>query len=278
MGAALARYQDVIDTPKLGGGKKIDAWMEKARISSFYGDTAACDANLSSALKLASDSAGGGDWDRRNRLQVYQALQFLLHRDFAQAAKLLLDGVATFSCTEVCTYPEFLTYAVLTNLLHLPRPVLHAKVLNAPELLGTNDADVKLALKLAQALYDCHYGLYLQTLIQVESLLLKDRYLFPHASYWMREMHILGYKQFLDAYSSVTIEAMAKAFGVSPTFIDAYASRYIAENRLSAKIDKFGGVIVTNRPDHKNAQYRDMIKKGDVLLNRIQKLARVVDL
>jgi 26S proteasome regulatory subunit N7 len=95
--AALARYQDVIDTPKLGGGKKIDAWMEKARIASFYGDTAGCDAHLAAALKLANDSAGGGDWDRRNRLKVYQALQFLLHRDFAQASKLLLDGVATFS-------------------------------------------------------------------------------------------------------------------------------------------------------------------------------------
>jgi 26S proteasome regulatory subunit N7 len=167
---------------------------------------------------------------------------------------------------------------VLTNLLHLSRPVLHAKILNAPELLGTNDVDVQLVLKLTQALYDCHYKEYLQTLLKVEALLLKDRYLFPHATYWMREMHILGYKQFLDAYSSVAIEAMAGAFGVSPAFIDAYVSRYIAENRLSAKIDKYGGVIVTNRPDHKNAQYRDMIQKGDLLLNRIQKLARVVDL
>jgi 26S proteasome regulatory subunit N7 len=71
---------------------------------------------------------------------------------------------------------------------------------------------------------------------------------------------------------------MATAFGVSTDFIDHHASRYIASNRLSAKIDKFGGVIVTNRPDEKNAQYRDMIQKGDLLLNRIQKLARVLDL
>jgi 26S proteasome regulatory subunit N7 len=276
--SALGRYQDVIDTPKLGGGKKIDAYMEKARVASFYGDVAGCDAHLASAVKLAADSAGGGDWDRRNRLKAYQALQFLLHRDFAQASKLLLDGVATFSSAEICTYAEFLTYAVLTNLLHLPRPVLHAKILNAPELLGTTDPDVQLVLKLAQALYDCHYKLYLQTLLQVEDLLLKDRYLFPHAPYWMRELHILGYRQFLDAYSSVTIQAMADAFGVSPAFVDSCSSRYIAENRLSAKIDKYGGVIVTNRPDHKNAQYRDMIQKGDLLLNRIQKLARVVDL
>jgi len=31
------------------------------------------------------------------------------------------------------------------------------------------------------------------------------------------------------------------------------------------------------RPDNKNALYQDTIKKGDVLLNRIQKLSKVID-
>ena len=115
-------------------------------------------------------------------------------------------------------------------------------------------------------------------MVDVEEVLLQDRYLEPHAAFWMRELHILAYKQFLDAYQSVTLQAMADAFGVSTDFIYYHASRFIAANRLSAKIDKYGGVIVTNRPDLKNAQYREMIQKGDLLLNRIQKLARVVDL
>lgn len=36
------------------------------------------------------------------------------------------------------------------------------------------------------------------------------------------------------------------------------------------------GVIETTRPDTKNAQYASVIKQGDVLLNKIQKLSRVV--
>jgi len=115
-------------------------------------------------------------------------------------------------------------------------------------------------------------------MVDVEHVLLEDRFLHPHAAYWMRELHILAYKQFLDSYQSVTLTAMAEAFGVSTDFIDYHASRFIAANRLTAKIDKYGGVIVTARPDLKNAQYREMIQKGDLLLNRIQKLARVVDL
>ena len=71
---------------------------------------------------------------------------------------------------------------------------------------------------------------------------------------------------------------MATSFGVGTGFLDAQLSRFIAAGRLTAKIDKFGGVVETNRPDSKNAQYQEMVQKGDVLLNRIQKLGRVVDL
>ena len=114
-------------------------------------------------------------------------------------------------------------------------------------------------------------------MVDVEDVLKRDRYLSVHAAYWMRELHLLAYKQFLDSYQSVTLAAMAEKFGVSVEFLDFHASQFIAAGRLSAKIDKFGGTIVTNRADYKNSQYRQVIQKGDALLNRIQKLARVVD-
>lgn len=47
-----------------------------------------------------------------------------------------------------------------------------------------------------------------------------DRYLHPHFRYYMREVRTVVYSQFLESYKSVTIEAMAKAFGVSVEFID----------------------------------------------------------
>ena len=37
------------------------------------------------------------------------------------------------------------------------------------------------------------------------------------------------------------------------------------------------GVIETTRPDAKNAQYQAAIKHGDLLLNRLQKLSKVID-
>jgi len=49
-------------------------------------------------LKHAEElCAGGGDWERKNRLRVYEAVFLLATRDLARAAALLLDSIATFT-------------------------------------------------------------------------------------------------------------------------------------------------------------------------------------
>jgi len=52
---------------------------------------------------------------------------------------------------------------------------------------------------------------------------------------------------------------------------------FIASGRVNAVIDKVGGIVETNRPDAKNAQYQAAIKQGDILLNKIQRLSRVIN-
>ena len=133
-------------------------------------------------------------------------------------------------------------------------------------------------IRLANTLYDCDYKAYLHTLVDVQPHLVADRYLQPHAGYLLRELHVLALRQFLDSYQSVTLESMAESFGVGTDFLDVQLSRFIAAGRLDAKIDKFGGQVETNRPDWKNARYQEVIQRGDLLLNRIQKLGRIVDL
>jgi 26S proteasome regulatory subunit N7 len=90
---------------------------------------------LPQAQKIATEG-GGGDWDRRNRLKVYRALSKMLSRDIKGAAGLLIDCIATFSCNEICSYQEFIVYAIMTNVLHLPRPELKEKILDGPEILS----------------------------------------------------------------------------------------------------------------------------------------------
>ncbi|RHY79958.1 hypothetical protein DYB30_007188 [Aphanomyces astaci] len=62
-----------------------------------------------------------------------------------------------------------------------------------------------------------------------------------------------------------------------PTMIFyAVITSVLSTSRVELK-KKVAGVIETNRPDAKNAQYQDTVKQGDALLNRIQKLARVIN-
>ena len=49
-----------------------------------------------------------------------------------------------------------------------------------------------------------------------------DRYLAPHFRFFMREVRAVAYAQFLESYKSVTLEAMARSFGVGTDFLDRY--------------------------------------------------------
>ena len=71
---------------------------------------------------------------------------------------------------------------------------------------------------------------------------------------------------------------MAETFGVSVDFLDAELARFISCGCLPAKVDKVANVVETNRPDDKSNKYQKIIKQGDILLNRIQQLARCVSI
>ncbi|KAL7493394.1 hypothetical protein ACHAWT_005943 [Skeletonema menzelii] len=271
---ALSAYEEVVALPKLSIGKKLDAYLEMTRVCSFWGDWKSMNETLTKAAKVIEK---GGDWDRRNRLKAYQAMSYLCSRDLKSASSLLLEGIATFSCMELCEYSEFIMYAIVTNLLYLKRTEVKKSIIDGSEILQVAK-DIPVVMQLANTLYDCDYKAYLHTLVDLQPHLVANRYLQPHAGYILRELHVLAFQQFLDSYQSVTLESMATSFGVGVEFLDLQLSRFIAAGRLTAKIDKYGGVVETNRPDWKNARYQEMIQKGDLLLNRIQKLGRVVDL
>ena len=131
---------------------------------------------------------------------------------------------------------------------------------------------------LVTSLYDCEYATFFAVLPELEALLLKDRYLAQHARFVIRELRVLVYTQFLEAYKTVTLASMAAAFGISVEFVDRELARFISVGRLNAKVDKVANVVETTRADQKSKKYQETIKSGDVLLNRIQQLARCVSI
>ncbi|XP_067683844.1 26S proteasome non-ATPase regulatory subunit 6-like [Haliotis asinina] len=255
-------------------GYRLDIVFHLIRLGLFYMDHDIITKNLEKAQSLIDE---GGDWDRRNRLKVYRGIYNMSIRDFKSAANLFLDTIATFTSYELMDYHMFVTYTVFCSMIALERPDLREKVVKGSEILEVLHSlpDVRSYLF---SLYDCHYGDFFRALAAVEELMKYDRYLYPHFRYYVREMRIMAYAQLLESYRSLTLDYMADAFGVTVDFMDRELARFIAAGRLHCKIDKVGGIVETNRPDSKNWQYQATIKQGDILLNRVQKLSRVINI
>lgn len=70
----------------------------------------------------------GGDWERKNRLKVYDGLYCMSTRNFKRAANLFLDSISTFTTYELFPYDTFIFYTVLTSIISLDRVSLKEKV------------------------------------------------------------------------------------------------------------------------------------------------------
>ena len=266
-------YDAILNKEKVGTSKKIDATMAKVRIALFSMDLPKLKDLLAEA-KTLNDK--GGDWDRRNRLKVYEAMYLMAVRDIKKATELLNSCIATFTCVEICSYNEFMFYALLTSVMNLSRIDLKKKVIENPQVISVIK-DVPNMKTMVDSIYECEYGAFFRILLDIHPRITNNRYIGQHTTYILRELRILAYSQFLEAYRSVMMSTMATSFGMSLELLDKELSHFIAAGRINAKIDKVGDVIETSRPDKKNAQYQETIKKGDALLNHIQKLVRVVE-
>jgi 26S proteasome regulatory subunit N7 len=110
----------------------------------------------SAQLKDFLEAPGGGDWERKNRLKVYEGLHAMATRDFKAAATLFLDSLSTFGATELCTYNDFVFYTVVTAIVALDRVALKQHVVDAPEILAVLGEMPHLELFL-NGLYTCKY-------------------------------------------------------------------------------------------------------------------------
>lgn len=268
---AVAVY-DGIPSKLISSGQKVDNAMAKAQLAFLFGDLKLAREQIDQAKEL---NEKGGDWDRRNRLKIYDAAHLMATREFSKAAALLLDCVATFTCVELFSYEDFVFYTVLTNLYALPRVPLGKRVVESPDILAVIDGIPHLG-ELLNSFFQCRYRAFFESLVGIDGAIRRDRYLGPHESFYVREVRVRAYGQYLESYKSVTIEGMSRTFGVTEAFLDRELARFIAAGRIPAKIDKVAGVIETTRPDSKTAHFDAVIKHGDVLLNRVQRYARVI--
>lgn len=274
---AIETYTKVLPQTQ-STGSKIDILLTLVRIEFFFNDYHSVAKYLNEVELLIEK---GGDWERRNRFKTYKGIYELATRNFKEAAKLLIDSLATFTSTELCSYEQVAHYAIVAGILSLDRVDLKAKIIDSPEILSiySSAKELEPLISLTNSLYTCQYNCIFSYLLETrDQLLVRNKYLRVHASYFMRELRCKAYSQLLESYKSLSLKSMARSFQVSEEFLDNDLCKFIPANRLNCTIDKVNGIIETNRPDNKNSQYHHLIKLGDVLLTKLQKYGAAVKL
>eukprot|EP00919_Chromeraceae_sp_WS-2016_P025642 GHVR01060599.1.p1 GENE.GHVR01060599.1~~GHVR01060599.1.p1 ORF type:complete len:318 (+),score=52.61 GHVR01060599.1:3-956(+) len=270
---AVDAYNVAMDKT-VGAGGRLDIILTLIRIGIFEDDITLMQKQV---LRAKEQLDKGGDWERKNKLLLYEGVVLMLSRNFKAAAHKFIGALDTFTALEMFSFKTCITYTVLTAMAACERPELKKSVASSPEVLHCLDS-MPILKSFLLSFVNCDYKLFMSSLVGVMDLVRSDRILHRHTLYLVRVYRLRAYKQFLDPYRSVTVKSMGECFGLSPSFIEKELSDFISAGKLACKIDKVGGVIEGNVTDPRSASYHQVVKDGDLLLNRLQKLSRVIDL
>ena len=139
---------------------------------------------------------------------------------------------------------------MIASLVSQDWATIKSKVVHNPEIL-TVIWDIPHLKTYLESFFRCEYKTFFQSFCEISDKIKKDKYFEHNKNYlfYIKEMRLVAYKQFLESYKSVTIKSMAHNFGVSVEFIDKELSSFIAAGKLACVIDKVEGIIESTRGD-----------------------------
>lgn len=218
----------------IGIGKKMDVWFFIMNIYVSEKNLAKILETIDACKKLLEE---GGDWERKNRLKIYEGIYNLLIRNLKKTSELFIDSISTFNSPDIISYQRIVKYTILTSIISIGRSEMKKKIIHNSEVLSTI-RELPAIKGLLDAYSKCDYKGFFVELTKVLDDLKNDEYLSAHRKFFTREVRIVIYSQFLESYKTVTLQSMADAFGVSIEFIDRELSELISAGRLTCKIDK----------------------------------------
>ena len=270
---AITQFKETISNTK-SFNTKIDALFEICHIGLMTKDLDLLKEYLE---KIKESLKEGGDWEKKNRLKVYDGLYLLFNRNFKEAGKNFLEALMTFTSYELFDFKTFVFYTAVINIISVDRKTLKEKVIDNSDVLSCIN-DIPHLQAFLNTFYDGEYEKFFKELYFIIQVLKKDFYLSKHYNYYINEIRVKVYTQFLQSYKTVTMDNMAKVFGVSTNFIDRELSNFISQGRINAKIDKVSGIIECNHNEENVDLYQATIRDSDILISKIHKLSKLLEI
>ena len=273
MQEAIEKFKETISKTQ-SFNTKVDALFEICHIGLLEKDLDILKEYLQKIKDLLKE---GGDWEKKNRLKVYSGLYLVFTRDFKTAGKNFLEALMTFTSYELFDFKTFVFYTAVINIISVDRKTLKEKIIDNSDVLSCIN-DIPHLQKFLNSFYDGQYAEFFKELFYIIQVIKKDFYLSKHYNYYINEIRVKVYSQFLQSYKTVTMENMAAVFGVSINFIDRELSNFISQGRINAKIDKVSGIIECNHNEQNIDLYQATIRDSDILISKIHKLSKLLEI
>jgi 26S proteasome regulatory subunit N7 len=173
-----------------GASKKMEILFEIMLMNFEKYDLDTIKKDVATCKQLVDD---GADWDKKNKLKVFEGVYCMLIRDFSRAAELFLSNIATFTCVELMDYKEFIFYAVVMAMVTQNRKTLKKDIIHSPDVLSVI-RDIPHLKTFADSYYNCDYGNFFKAFVEIIDVVGKDIYLQQHINYFTKAMRLCAYK------------------------------------------------------------------------------------
>ena len=273
----LNNYRDCISKAlekSVGNSKKLE--LNMLIMNSFYHER-----NFDKFLeflKICQDLTDESlDWEKKNKLAIYEGISFILKREIVRAAEILLGCVNTFNSPEIMSFKELVKYAVLLGLLSLSRKEIREKIIQNSEILSVLNEN-RLLRDFTSSIYESKHNQFFGLLIDINSdVLMTDILLSRHRAFLLKRSRIVVYSLFLESYKTVKMNKMAQSFGISVDFLDKELAELIAQKYLNCKIDRVNLIVDSISIDNRSNAYKQIEREGDLLVERLHKLVKLTD-
>lgn len=108
----------------------------------------------------------GADWDKKNKLKIFEGVYCMLIRDLNRAAELFMSSIATFTCVELMSYRDFVFYTVVTAMVTQNRKTIRKEVVHSPDILAVI-RDIPFLRQYLESFYNCDYKSFFEAFIEI---------------------------------------------------------------------------------------------------------------
>jgi len=172
---------------------KMDSVFEILLIAIRSKDLPMIKENLDLCKKFLKDAS---DWEKKNKFKVYEGLYLILTRKFAEAGKLFLDALMTFTNYELFPYKDFVFYTAITNIITVDRVTLKNRVIDNSDVISCIK-EIPHLKEFLESLYNGDYKKFFVEFYHIITKIQNDFFLSKHSNFFISEMRIKVYNQFL---------------------------------------------------------------------------------